>query len=86
MTIDHVAPGGMGLGRVDGRVLLVPLTAPVIDVVVDCTDGPGRGATICDTRGKYRAFTDGTGGNCRVVLETDGTLPDVLVRRLIGAV
>jgi purine nucleosidase len=62
---------------------VAPITAPVIDVVVDCTDGPGRGATICDTRARYRNFTGLAGGNCRVVLETDGTFPEVLLRRLI---
>ncbi|MCU1579104.1 MAG: hypothetical protein JWP19_1308 [Rhodoglobus sp.] len=74
----------LAAGVLTGEV--VPLSAPVIDVVVDCTDGPGRGATICDTRGRYRNFTGTSGGNCRVVLETDGTFPDVLVRRLVGAV
>ncbi len=64
---------------------VVPRSAPVIDVVVDTTDGPGRGATICDTRGRYRDFTGDTGGNCRVVLETDGTFPDMLVARLSQA-
>lgn len=61
---------------------VVPVTAPVIGVVVDCTDGPGRGATICDTRTRYRGFTGIEGGNCRVVLETDGTFPEVLVAAL----
>ncbi len=64
---------------------VVPLVAPRIDVVVDCTDGPGRGATICDTRTKWRGFTGITGGNCTVVLETDGTFPDTLVASLTKA-
>lgn len=59
-----------------------PLIAPVIDVAVDTTDGPSRGATICDTRAKYRGFAGISGGNCRVVLETDGSFADTLVRRL----
>lgn len=61
---------------------VVPLSAPVIGVEVDCTDGPGRGATICDTRARYRGFTGVEGGNCRVVLETDGTFADTLVAAL----
>jgi purine nucleosidase len=65
---------------------VVPVVAPVIDVVVDCTDGPGRGATICDTRTRYRGFTGITGGNCRVVLETDGRFPEVLVAALTAGV
>ncbi|HEY0248275.1 MAG TPA: nucleoside hydrolase [Gryllotalpicola sp.] len=62
---------------------VVPQVFPVIDVQVDCTDGPGRGATICDTRGRYRGFDPEPGGNCRVALLTDGTFPEVLVRSLI---
>lgn len=61
---------------------VAPLAAPVIDVEVDCTDGPGRGATICDTRSRYRGFTGLSGGNCRVVLETDGRFPDRLIELL----
>ncbi len=53
-----------------------PRLAPVIPVEVDTSSGPSRGATICDTRTRYRNFTGITGGNCRVVLETDGTFPD----------
>lgn len=61
---------------------VVPSVFPLIDVAVDCTDGPGRGATICDTRAKYRGFDPMPGGNCRVALVTDGTFPDKLVDAL----
>lgn len=30
---------------------------PVVPIVVDTTDGPGRGQTICDLRGRYRGFS-----------------------------
>lgn len=63
---------------------VVPTVFPLIDVQVDCTDGPGRGATICDTRGRYRGFAPAPGGNCRVALATDGTFPDKLVAALSG--
>jgi inosine-uridine nucleoside N-ribohydrolase len=59
-----------------------PRLAPIIPVEVDTSFGPSRGATICDTRTRYRNFTGIAGGNCRVVLETDGTFPDRLVERL----
>jgi purine nucleosidase len=72
----------LAAGILTGEV--VPLVAPVIDVVVDTTFGPSRGATICDTRARYRNFTGTVGGNCRVVLETDGSFPDKLVARLSG--
>jgi inosine-uridine nucleoside N-ribohydrolase len=73
----------LAAGILTGEV--VPLVAPVIDVQVDCTDGPGRGATICDTRSRYRHFAPMPGGNCRVILVTDGSFPDVLVRTLGAA-
>ncbi len=58
---------------------IVPSVFPVLDVQVDCSDGPSRGATICDTRGRYRGFPSMPDGNCRVALVTDGTFPDALV-------
>lgn len=61
------------------------LQAPVINVEVDCSDGPGRGATICDTRGRYRGHPAQPGAHCRVALATDGTFPDLLVKRLVDA-
>ena len=61
---------------------VVPAVAPVLNVEVDCTDGPGRGATICDTRGQYSGFPEQPGAYCRVVLETAGDFPDRLVARL----
>lgn len=62
---------------------VVPTVFPSIDVEVDCTDGPGRGATICDTRGRYRGFS-GVNGRTRVALETDGSFAGVLVSTLIA--
>lgn len=61
---------------------VVPSVFPLIGVEVDCTDGPGRGATICDTRGRWKGFPDQPEGNCRVALVTDGTFPDRLVEAL----
>lgn len=61
---------------------MVPTIFPLIAVEVDCSDGPGRGATICDTRGRYKGFPDQPGATCRVALLTDGTFPDKLVAAL----
>lgn len=61
---------------------VVPSVFPLLGVEVDCTDGPGRGATICDTRGRWKGFPDQPEGNCRVALVTDGTFPDRLVEAL----
>lgn len=57
---------------------VTPLLAPVIDVQVDCGEGPARGTTICDTRGKYQGYPPQPGAHCAVVLETEGTFPDQL--------
>jgi purine nucleosidase len=59
---------------------IVPDVFPLLDVQVDCTDGPGRGATICDTRGRWKGFPNQEGATCRVALHTDGSFPDHLVR------
>lgn len=61
---------------------MVPTVFPLLHVEVDCSDGPGRGATIVDTRGRYRGFPDQPGATCRVALETDGSFADKLVAAL----
>jgi inosine-uridine nucleoside N-ribohydrolase len=61
---------------------MTPDVFPLLHVEVDCTDGPSRGATICDTRGRWRGFPDQPGGNSRVALATDGTFPEKLLHRL----
>jgi purine nucleosidase len=73
----------LAAGVLTGEV--VPVSFPTINVEVDCTDGPGRGATICDTRDRYRSFDPPRAGNCRVALVTDGSFPDRLVQALIDA-
>ncbi len=64
---------------------ITPIRAMTVDVAVDTGYGPARGATICDTRGRYRADTVQPSASCTVVLETDGTFADRLVTRLLGA-
>lgn len=59
---------------------LEPLEAPLIDVTVDATDGPGRGQTICDTRGRYRGYPED--GACRVLLDADPAFAEVVTDRL----
>ncbi len=39
-------------GRRVGRRRRPPANAPLVDSLVDDTDGPGRGQTICDLRGQ----------------------------------
>jgi purine nucleosidase len=63
---------------------VVPTVFPLLHVEVDCSDGPSRGATIVDTRGRYKGYPDQPGATCRVALLTDGTFPDKLVAALGG--
>lgn len=52
---------------------------PVVNVEVDTTDGPGRGQTVADLRGKYRGFPDQPGAHCRVLLDIDTRIVDEIV-------
>jgi purine nucleosidase len=63
---------------------VVPSVFPLLHVEVDCSDGPSRGATLVDTRGRYKGYPDQDGATCRVALVTDGTFPDKLVAALGG--
>ena len=58
--------------------------APNVPVVVDDTQGPGRGQTICDLRYQRNGPKDVEGAHVRVVLETDRPLAPVLLERLLG--
>ncbi|QOR70133.1 nucleoside hydrolase [Ruania alkalisoli] len=61
-----------------------PTRAPRVPVVVDHSDGPGRGQTIADMRGQRRGPVDVPGARCQVVLETDLQVGPVLLDRLAG--
>jgi purine nucleosidase len=58
--------------------------APVVRVDVDTTDGPGRGQTICDLRGRFMDYPEQPGARCRVVLELDGHFAPHLVETLLS--
>ena len=58
--------------------------APAVNVVVDTTDGPGRGQTICDLRGQRQGPRDMDDATARVVLDTDQPLAPHLVARLLA--
>ncbi|PWJ47476.1 purine nucleosidase [Quadrisphaera granulorum] len=65
---------------------VVPSLAPRVPVVVDSTEGPGRGQTIADLRGLYHGFPDSPPvgpGVARVALEIDGDFGAVLLERLL---
>ncbi len=63
---------------------VVPELFPAVHVEVDCTDGPSRGATICDTRGRYYGFPPDPAANCRVALGTAGDFADQLAGAIIS--
>ncbi|MGG7465027.1 MULTISPECIES: nucleoside hydrolase [unclassified Plantibacter] len=58
--------------------------APAVPVVVDTTQGPGRGQTICDLRGQRFGPVDRVGRRTRVVLDTDRKLAAHLVERILA--
>ncbi len=58
--------------------------APAVPVVVDTTDGPGRGATIADLRNRYRGYPDVPGARTRVVLNVGEPFGPVLTDRLLA--
>ena len=53
--------------------------APLLNVEVDATSGPGRGQTIVDLRGTYRGHPDQEGAHCRVLLDIDPGIVDEIV-------
>jgi len=60
-------------------------TAPVVRVVVDATEGPGRGQTICDLRGVYNGYPEQSGAHTRVVLELEHDFAPTLLATLLRA-
>lgn len=63
-----------------GEVLPSPF--PRVRVEVECGSGPARGATVVDTRGRYKGHPDQDGATVRVALRTPGGFADALVARL----
>ncbi|MEU7483949.1 nucleoside hydrolase [Streptomyces sp. NPDC042319] len=59
-----------------------PVLAPRVHVAVDTGDSVGRGALVADTRGCYLGYPERAEANARVVLETAGTFPELLVDRI----
>ncbi len=56
--------------------------APTVRAVVDTTDGPGRGQTVCDLRGRYAGYPEVPGARCRVVLALEEAFAPQLVQTL----
>jgi purine nucleosidase len=63
---------------------IIATRAPQVQVVVDDTQGPGRGQTICDLRGQRNGPVDDPDAHVRVVLDTDQPLRPLLLERLLA--
>ncbi|SHM69999.1 nucleoside hydrolase [Cryptosporangium aurantiacum] len=62
-----------------------PVMAPTVQVVVDATDGPGRGQTICDLRGERVGYPVQPTARVRLVLTLDAPFGPHLIERLTSA-
>lgn len=65
-------------------MVLPPALAPVVRAVVDTSEGPGRGQTVCDMRGLYAGYPPVSGARCRVVLSLEEDFAPHLVETLLG--
>ncbi|WP_432974053.1 nucleoside hydrolase [Dactylosporangium sp. CA-233914] len=54
-------------------------SAPNVNVEVDCSGGPSRGATVCDMRGIYAGFPPQPGAHCQVLLDVDDSIADEVI-------
>jgi len=64
---------------------LEPTLMPTVHATVDTADGPGRGQTIFDLRGRYQGFPAQPGAHCRVVLDCDTAFAEPVVELLCAA-
>lgn len=58
-------------------------SAPLVPVDVDATDGPGRGQTISDLRGRYQGHPLIEGAHTTVVLGIEGDFAALLLSKLL---
>jgi purine nucleosidase len=62
---------------------VLPTLAPVVPVQVDASDGPGRGQTLVDLRGRFVGHPDVPGARHRVVLGIPEGFGDALLETLL---
>ena len=58
---------------------------PTVHATVDTGDGPGRGETIFDLRGRYRGYPEQPGAHTRVVLQVNPQFVEEVVELLCTA-
>jgi len=68
-----------------GADTLTPSLAPTVNAYVDTSEGPGRGQTICDLRGRYMGFPEQDGAHCEVALESDPEFANEVVALIRAA-
>lgn len=61
------------------------VSAPTVHATVDTSDGPSRGATIVDLRGRYRGFPEQEGARCTVALDVEPGFPEHFLTVVTGA-
>lgn len=64
---------------------VVPTLAPRVPLIIDTTDGPGRGQVIADLRNQRLGPVDHPNVRTRIVLDTDRALGPHLVEMITGA-
>ncbi len=64
--------------------IVAPTEAPTVRVAVDAADGPARGQTVCDLRGRYRGYPPQDGAHTRVVLTAPADSAAVIRARLLA--
>lgn len=57
--------------------------APIVPIDIDATDGPGRGQTLVDLRGRFVGYPLVPGARHRVVLDVEPGFPDLLLASLL---
>jgi purine nucleosidase len=62
---------------------VIPTLAPIVPMEVDATDGPGRGQTLVDLRGRFVGYPQTPEARHRVVLEIPEAFGDVLLATLL---
>jgi purine nucleosidase len=62
---------------------VVPTLAPIVTVEVDATDGPGRGQTLADLRGRFVDYPPIADARHRVVLGIPEGFADALLESLL---
>jgi purine nucleosidase len=63
---------------------VTPVRNPAVEIVVDTTNGPGRGQTLCDLRRQEASPGDRPGYRSRVLLEIDRPFAPLLMQSLLA--